>query len=189
MSVTKITIQDFLSIIESAEKVHVYEYYEGLKISFDTILHMERWKIATAFDHLIEWKGGEQYLIFQKIEALQNLKEFDYTSRFSDTRYDSLNVNEMLKTLHIRHMKGITDVKQLGNIDELYLAEFGFHHEVSGEEEVESLSCLPKTLKYIYIASLNVESEEEYNKIIEYFSQNNIDYYFDDYSDWYPSRL
>ena len=189
MSVTKITIQDFLSIIESAEKVHVYEYYEGLKISFDTILHMERWKIAAAFDHLIEWKGGEQDLIFQKIEGLQNLKEFEYTSRFSDTRYDSLNVNEMLKTLNIRHMKGIADVKQLGNIDELYLAEFGFHHEVSGEEEVESLSCLPKTLKYIYIASLNVESEEEYNKIIEYFSQNNIDYYFDDYSDWYPSRL
>jgi len=188
MSVTKINIQDFLSMIESAEKVHVYEYYDGLKISFDTILHMGRWKIASAFEHLIEWRGGEQDMIFQKIETLQNLKEFEYTSRFSDTRYDSLNVNEMLKTLHIRHMKGITDVKQLGNIDELYLADFGFRHEGSGEEELESLKCLPKTLKIVYIASLNVESEEDYNKIIEYFSENNIEYYFDDYCDWCPSR-
>lgn len=188
MSVTKISIQDFLSMIESVEKVHVYEYYDGLNISFDTILY-ERWKIAASSTHLIEWRGGEQDMIFQKIETLQNLKEFDYTSRFRDTRYDSLNANEMIKTLHIRHMKGIADVKQLGNIDELYLAEFGFHHEASGEEELESLNCLPKTLKYIYIASLNVESEEEYNKIIEYFSQNNIDYYFDDYGDWRPSRL
>jgi hypothetical protein len=76
-------------------------------------------------------------------------------------------------------MKGITDVKQLGNIDELYLNEF----------ELDSLNFLPKTLKIIYIASLNAESEEDYNTIIEYFSQNNIEYYFDDYSDWHPSRL
>ena len=179
MSVTKINIQEFLSMIESAEKVHVYEYYDGLNISFDTILHMGIWKIAAAFDHLIELQGGEQDLIFEKIETLQNLKEFDFTSRFSEIRYDSLNVNEMLKTLHIRHMKGISDIKQLGNIDELYLDEF----------ELESLEFLPKTLQTMYISSLNVESEEDYDKIIEYFSQNNIDYHFDDYCDWYPSRL
>jgi hypothetical protein len=187
MSLTNISIQDFLSMIESAEKVHVYEYYDGLNISFDTILYMGRWKIAAKYDHLIEWKGGEQDLIFQKIETLQNLKEFDYTSRFSDTWYQSLNVNKSLKTLHIRSMKGIEDVKQLGNIDELYLVEFGFLHQASGEEKLESLKYLPKTLKIIYISSLHVESKEEYYTIIEYFSQNNIDYYFDDYADWSPS--
>jgi len=173
MTVTKITTNDFLSKMESSDIVLIYEYYDGLQISFGNsncryLIEIETDKYAS-----------HQYEIFEMVKDLEGLKEFGYTSRFkSELYYDSLFVNENLKSLHLSHMKNIGDVKQLGNIMNLCIDDFN----------VKWLNLLPKTLKIIEISSLYVENEEEYNMIIEYFNEHNIDYYFDDYSNWIPEN-
>jgi hypothetical protein len=170
MTIIKITNNDFLKRMESAEIVLVYEYYNGLQISFGD--SNCRYLIET--DEYVP----HQYEIFEMVKDLEGLKEFGYTSRFkSELYYDSLTVNKNLKTLHLSHMKDM-ELKQLGNIQNLCLDTF----------RVTWLNLLPKTLKIIEISSLDVESKEDYNIIIEYFDLHNIDYYFDDYSNWTPEE-
>lgn len=172
MSFIKITTNDFLSKLENAEKVLVYEYYDGLQIALD----------STDYEYLIETDEYVplQYEIFEMVKNLHGLKEFGYTSRFpSELYYDSLAVNENLKTLHLSHMENISDPKQLGSIKNLYLARF----------KIEWLNLLPKTMKKIEISSLDVESEEENRLVVEYFKSNNVDYYIDDYGgEWMPLK-
>jgi hypothetical protein len=171
MSVTKITTNELLEKMESAEKVLVYEYYDGLRISFG----------GETYQYLIETEEyvPQQYEIFETIKDLEGLKEFEYTSRFpSELYYDSLTVNENLKTLHLSHMENIYDIKQLGKIENLHLDGF----------KIKWLNFLPKTLKKIEVSSLDVESEEENNIVIEYFRSHDIEYYFDDYCDWMPDK-
>lgn len=168
---TKITTNELLEKMESAEKVLVYEYYDGLQISFDGI----------NYQYLIETEEyvPHQYEIFEAAKDLNSLKEFEYTSRFpSELYYDSLTVNENLKTLHLSHMENIHDIKQLGNVENLHLNSF----------ELKWLKFLPKTLKKIEISSLELESEEENNILIEHLKKNNIEYYFDDYGNWIPGE-
>jgi len=165
----KITSNDFLSKLENADKALVYEYYDGLHIALDN----------DDYKYLIETKDYVplQYEIFEMIKDLDGLKEFGYTSRFpSELYYDSLTVNENLKTLHLSHMENISDAKQLGNVESLYVASFN----------VRWLNLLPKTLKKIEVSSLEVESEEEHRVVVKYFDDNKIDYYFDDYGNWMP---
>lgn len=172
MSVINITTNEFLKKMERAEKVLVYEYYNGIQISFGT----------TNYKYLIETNEYEphQYEIFDMLKNLDGLKEFGYTSRFpSELYYDLLTVNENLKTLHLSHMENISDPKQLGNVKNLYLARF----------KAEWLNLLPKTMKKIEISSLDVESEEENRLVVEYFKSNNVDYYIDDYAgEWMPMK-
>ena len=173
MSVIKITTNEFLKKMESTEKVLIYEYYNGMQISFGS---------TTNYKYLIETDEYflHQYEIFRMVKDLKGLKEFGYTSRFpSELYYDSLAVNENLKTLHLSHMENISDVSKLGNVKNLYLARF----------KAEWLNLLPKTMKKIEISSLDVESEEENRLVVEYFKSNNVDYYIDDYGgEWMPMK-
>ena len=171
MTVTKITNNEFLTRMETSEIVLVKEYCDGLQISFGDSNNL----------YLIETDEyvPHQYEIFDMVKDLEGLEEFGYTSKFTtELYYDSLTVNKNLKTLHLSHMENIYDIKQLGNIKNLCLTDFN----------IKWLNLLPKTLKIIEISNLNVESEEEYNMIIEYFDTHNIDYYFDDYSNWAPDN-
>ena len=172
MSLIKIASNDFFSKLKNAKKALVYEYYDGLHIALD----------SANYEYLIETKDHApiQYEIFEMIKDLEGLKEFGYTSRFPyELYYDSLMVNENLKTLHLSHMEKISDAKQLGSVENLYLARFN----------VMWLNLLPKTLKKIEVSSLEVESEEENRVVIKYFDDNKIDYYFDDYGGyWMPMK-
>ena len=64
----------------------------------------------------------------------------------------------------------------MGNIKELETRNF----------IVGDIKKLPKTLGKIFIISLHVETEDEYNEIIKYFEDNNIKYDIDDYADYGP---
>ena len=168
---TKITNNEFLSMMESAEIVLVKEEYNGIEISFGN--SNNQFLIET--DEYVP----HQFEIFEMVKELEGLKEFEYTSKnTSELYYDSLTVNPNLETLILSHMENIGDIKQLGNIKNLCLGTF----------KVAWLNLLPKTLKIIEISNLEVENEEEYNMIIEYFNDHNIDYLFEDYSNWKPSK-
>ncbi len=168
-----ITIDEFLVKMESSLSVSVYEYYDGLQILID----------SENFGYLLETKDYllEQLQIFKKLETLENLVRFEYTSRFpTEINYETLLVPKNLKNLTISHMKKISDVTQLGNIEYLCLE--------CNSYEIKFLNLLPKTLKKIDIMILEVGNQEEYNEIIEYFNTNNIRYYIDDYSDYAPEN-
>jgi len=170
MSAIKITIDKFLVIMETAINVLIYEYYDGLQISIDD----------EKVEYLIETEEyrSEQFQIFEKLKTLQTLVEFKYTTRFgTEIEYETLQVPGSLKRLSISHMEKIKDVKQLGNIEYLYLEDIaGF--------KVNWLNLLPKTLKKIDISSLDIENQDEFNKIIEYFNAHDIEYYIDDYCNY-----
>jgi len=164
-----ITEEEFFKRMESAEIVLVKEVDDGLKVSFGKT---NCWYLFETDKYV-----PHQFDIFEMVKDLEGLNEFEYTSKFtSELYYDSLIVNPNLKTLLLSHMENIENVKQLGNIKNLCLGSF----------KVAWLNLLPKTLKIIEISSLELESEEDYNMIIEYFESHNIDYYFDDYSGWIP---
>lgn len=168
---SKITEEEFLKRIESANIVLVHEEYNGLKVSFGDTNSWYLFKTNKCVYH--------QFEIFEMVKELEGLKEFEYTSKItSELYYDSLTVNPNLETLILSHMENIGDIKQLGNIKNLCLGTF----------KVEWLNLLPKTLKIIEISNLEVENEEEYNMIIEYFNDHNIDYLFENYSNWKPSE-
>ncbi len=165
----KITEEEFFKKMESANIVLVHEEYDGLKVSFgDT----NCWYLFETDKYV-----SHQFDIFEMVKDLEGLKEFEYTSKFtSELYYDSLVVNPNLETLLLSHMENIEDIKQLGNIKNLCLGTF----------KAGWLNLLPKTLKIIEISNLDVENEEEYNMIIEYFNDHNIDYLFEYYSNWKP---
>ena len=169
MSKHKITKNEFLTRMESAEIVLVKEKKDGLQVSFG---NSNCWYLIETDEYV-----PCQFEIFEMVKDLEGLKEFEYTSKFtSELYYDSLIVNPNLETLLLSHMENIDDVKQLGNIKNLCIGTF----------KVAWLNLLPKTLKNIEISSLEVKSEEEYNMIVEYFDDHNIEYLFEDYSEWRP---
>ena len=171
MPITKITNNEFLKRMETEPIVLVKEVQYGLQISFGN----SNYHYSIETDEYVP----HQFEIFEMVKGLEGLKEFGYTSKFtSELYYDSLFVNKNLKTLQLSHMENIDDIKQLGNIENLCLDAFN----------IKWLNLLPKTLKIIEISTLDIESEEEYNRIIEYFNEHNIDYYFDDYSNWTPEN-
>jgi len=169
-----ITMSEFLKNMERFHTILVYEYYYGLEITVDDekIEYLIKTEVYTK----------EQSQIFKKIKELKGLVDFKYTSRFdTELDYETLSVPSNLYRLTISHMEKISDVKQLGNIEELYLeGNAGFN--------VTWLNLLPKTLRKIEISSLEVESQEEYDKIIEYFNVHNIKYYIDDYCNYTPKN-
>lgn len=168
-----ITIDEFLVKMESSLSVSVYEYYDGLQISID----------SENFGYLLETEDylPKQLQIFKKLETLGNLVRFEYTSRFpTEIDYETLLVPKNLKNLTISHMKKISDVTQLGNIEYLCLQ--------GNSCEIKFLNLLPKTLKKIDIMSLEVQNQEDYDEIIEYFNTHNISYYIDDYSNYSPEN-
>ena len=175
MSINKIiTIDNFLERMKNAQIVLIYEYYNGLEVSIDD----------DKVEYLIKTEEyrKEQYQIFEEIKRLKSLREFKYTSRFdTELDYETLSVPSNLFRLTISHMEKISDMKQLGNIEELYLeGNAGFN--------VTWLNLLPKTLRKIEISSLEVESQEEYDKIIGYFNVHKIKYYIDDYCNYTPKN-
>jgi len=169
MGLIEITKNDFLTRMETADTVLVKEIDEGLQVSFgDT----NRWYLIETDEYV-----PHQFEIFEMVKDLEDLEEFEYTSKFtSELYYDSLLVNPNLETLLLSHMENIEDVKQLGNIKNLCLGTF----------KVAWLNLLPKTLEMIEISELELENAEDYNMIVHYFESNNIDYYVDDYSGWVP---
>jgi hypothetical protein len=173
MSINQIiTIDNFLARLKSAQIVLLYEYYNGLEVSIDD----------DKVEYLIQTEEfiDEKSQIFEEIKDLKSLTEFKYTSRFAtELDYETLSVPSNLRRLTISHMEKIRDVKQLGNIEELYLeGNAGFN--------VEWLNLIPKTLRNIEISSLEVENQEDYHKIIEYFNVHKIKYYIDDYCNYTP---
>jgi len=169
-----ITIDNFLERIKNAQIVLIYEYYNGLEVSIDD----------DKVEYLIKTEEyrKEQYQIFEEIKSIKSLTEFKYTSRFdTELDYETLSVPSNLCRLTISHMEKISDVKQLGNIEALYL-------EGNASFNVMWLNLLPKTLREIEISSLEVENQEEYDKIIEYFNVHKIKYYIDNYCNYTPKK-
>jgi len=169
-----ITIDNFLERIKNAQIVLIYEYYNGLEVSIDD----------DKVEYLIKTEEyrKEQYQIFEEIKSIKSLTEFKYTSRFdTELDYETLSVPSNLCRLTISHMEKISDVKQLGNIEALYL-------EGNASFNVMWLNLLPKTLREIEISSLEVENQEEYDKIIEYFNVHKIKYYIDNYCNYTPKN-
>ena len=166
-----ISIDKLLKMMKKCENLWCYEYYDGLQIRIDGFFYL----IPDDGEYFSEYQDK----IFEKIQSLDNLISFDYTSRFSgETEYTDLFVNENLRRLKISHMNGINSRSQLGNIKELEIREF-----ISGDIEK-----LPKSLEKIEISSLFVETEDEYNEVIKYFEDNNIKYYIDDCADYRPAE-
>lgn len=174
MSYISLNIDELLDRMNKCESLDIYEYYDGYHISFDDVE-----KFLLKFDE----NEDVQSKIFGKLNKLEKLKIFKYTTRFpSEMDYKQLQVNENLKNLHISHMENIGNVKQLGNIEFLFIERSG------GGFNCKCLELLPNSLKKIDIMSLDIESKEEYDKVVEYFSSRNIEYYFDDFSNWYPKN-
>jgi hypothetical protein len=159
-----ITIDKLLDLAEKSKRLYLYEYYDGLQIGIDDTSYLipedEKAGIYT---------GVYQDVIFEKIKSLDNLVDFSYNSRFCrETSYDTLFVNKNLLSLEICNMDGINSSSQLGNIEELNLEYIKY----------KDIKNLPKTLGKIFITSYEGE-EEEYEKLIKYFKDNEIKYYID----------
>ena len=168
-NIETISIDKLLKMMEKCEDLWFYEYYDGLQIGMDGVSYL----IPDDGEYLLDYQNK----IFEKMQSLDNLISFGYTSRFaSETDYSELFVNNNLIKLRIIHMRGINTPSQLGNIKELETHEF----------ESVDIEKLPKSLEKIEISSLEVEDEDEYNEVIKYFEDNNIKYYIVDYSAYMP---
>ena len=167
-NIETISIDKLLKMMEKCEDLWFYEYYDGLQIGMDGVSYL----IPDDGEYLLDYQNK----IFEKMQSLDNLISFGYTSRFaSETDYSELFVNNNLIKLRISHMRGINTPSQLGNIKELETHEF----------KSVDIEKLPKSLEIIEI-SLEVETEDEYNEVIKYFEDNNIEYDIDDYYDYRP---
>ena len=159
-----ITIDKLIDLAEKSKSLYLYEYYDGLQIGTDDTSYL-----IPEDEEAGIYTGVYQDVIFEKIKSLDNLVNFAYDSRFcSETSYETLFVNKNLLSLQICNMDGINSSSQLGNIEELTLNEIKY----------KNIKNLPKTLGKIFISYFNAE-EEEYENLIKYFKDNEINYYID----------
>jgi hypothetical protein len=153
----------FLEILPNIEKLKIYEYYDGLEISYKLILQEE-------IQHMLILQEEIEILsfpnIFDYLENANNLVEFNYQSRFaSELNLKNAKTTLKLKTLIVNTIQDIKP-ENLQGLDKLIINIQG--DSVTGQFNINNINLPYLDYEVIVINSEDLLLEEK-DKLIKIF--------------------